>query len=240
VEKSISYIIAGYNEEAVIEQAVRECHAILSEDFDDFELILVDDASKDHTREIMDRLSLELSCVHVLHNLINLNFGTSVLRGMNFATKDIVIFNAADLPLSPKLTKSIAKEMVDCDLLVLERETYPGAKWRKIASSFNKLFLYILYPGLMRGTPVVNYVQVFRREIIGRILPLARSPIFVWPEMIFRGKRDKTIRVKNKAVPVNISVSEHKRKGAFGKPNDIIWGMYDMFRFRIRSWMKKI
>jgi undecaprenyl-phosphate 4-deoxy-4-formamido-L-arabinose transferase len=235
MSKSISYIIAGYNEEENIENAVLECYKYL-ENFHDFELILVDDASKDKTREIMDRLAKEKENINVLYNYVNLNFGTSVLRGLKFASKEFIIFNAVDLPLSPALTGEIVNCMDDCDLLVLQRDKYIGTAWRRIASIINGFLLRILFPKLIRGTPVLNFSQVFRRNIIDEILPLARSPIFVWPELIFRAKMKK-LRVKNKIVPLSLF---KPRKGSFGKPHDIIWGMYDMFRFRILSWFNKI
>lgn len=31
-----------------------------------------------------------------------------------------------------------------------------------------------------------------------------------------------------------------KRKGTLGKPHDIIWGIYDIIRFRIRLWKRNI
>jgi len=225
---SISYIIAGYNEEKIIESAVRDCHAALSSDFSDFEIILVDDASTDNTRVIMDNLAQELDNVRVLHNLVNLNFGTSVLRGLMSATKDIIMYNAADLPLSPTLTSTIVEEMQDFDVLVLERKQYKTSGWRKITSLANTLLLKILFPRLTKNTPVLNFIQVFRKSTFGYVVPLARSPIFVWPEMIFRAKLCNKIKVGNMPVDVNI---KEVRKGAFGRPHDIIWGIYDMLRF---------
>jgi undecaprenyl-phosphate 4-deoxy-4-formamido-L-arabinose transferase len=230
---SVSYIIAGYNEELLIDSSVRECHEALSSDFSDFEIILIDDGSTDDTKNIMDSLSHELSNTRVLHNLVNLNFGASVLRGLKAATKDVVIYNAADLPLSPKLTFSIVQEMQNYDLLVLERREYHATGWRKLASKTNTVLLHVFFPRLMKGTPVLNFTQAFNKQIIDLIIPAARSPIFVWPEMIFRAKMNDEINVGNMVVDVNISET---RRGSFGKPHDIIWGVYDMFRFRIKCW----
>ncbi len=92
----------------------------------------------------------------------------------------------------------------------------------------------ILFPALVKGTPVLNFVQIYKRDKIRSIIPLARSPIFVWPELIFRAKLSG-LYVKNVPVKCNI---ENLRKGAFGHPHDIIWGIYDMLRFRIRVWKK--
>lgn len=88
----------------------------------------------------------------------------------------------------------------------------------------------------MKGTPVTNYVQVFRRDIVDSIIPFARSPIFVWPEMIFRAKL-MGLRVGNVK---NVPFVKKVRAGSFGKPHDIIWGIYEMLRFRIRCWKKDI
>jgi len=232
VSTGVSYIIAGYNEEAIIESAIRECHAAISSDFADYELILVDDASTDNTRTIMESLANELENTVMLHNLVNLNFGTSVLRGLMAASKDVIIYNAVDLPLSPKLTPSIVNEMQNYDVLVLERRQYHATGWRKLTSSANTILLHALFPGLTKGTPILNFVQVFRKDVVNLVKPLARSPIFVWPEMVFRAKMHKGIRVGN--MPVDVTFNE-ARRGSFGKPHDIIWGIYDMLRFRLKT-----
>lgn len=233
---SLSYVMAGYNEGDLVTESVVECIRVLERDFDDFEVILVDDGSKDNTAQLMDELAAQYPCVKVLKNIVNLNFGAATLRGLNYAKKDIVIFNAMDLPLEPGLIKQIASEMGDADMMVLERIDYKATRWRRVTSFINSLMLRILFPRAIIGTPVLNYVQVFKRETVSKVLPLARSPIFVWPEMIFRAKY-LGLNVVNRKTPVQV---KDVRKGAFGKPHDIIWGIYDMLRFRIRKWGNSI
>lgn len=234
-QKSVSMILAGYNEEENIEQSMNVSYEILNEKFEKFEMILVDDASKDKTLENMKRFSEIHDNVRVLPNYINLNFGTAVLRGLIAAKYDYIVYNACDLPLAPEDMANLLLEMEETtDVLVLERTGYKTTKWRGITSDVNKLLLKILFPKLTKGTPVLNFVQIYKKDIIKRILPLARSPIFVWPELIFRAKL-AGLHVEN--VPVKCNV-ENVRKGAFGHPHDIIWGIYDMLRFRIRLWRK--
>ena len=232
----ISYILAGYNEAPLIRESIRRIVTALETDFDDYELILVDDASTDETGEIMERMARDNSRITVLHNLVNLNFGTSVLRGLQAAHKEWVIYNAVDLPLYPEETKEVLEAAREYDVLVLERTEYRGTFWRNITSKCNLLLLHILYPKLTRGTPVLNYIQVFRRDCIGKCIPLARSPIFVWPEMVFRAKL-AGIKVGNFQHKPHV---DKPKKGAFGRPHDIIWGIYDMLRFRLRLWQGKI
>jgi len=63
-------------------------------------------------------------------------------------------------------------------------------------------------------------------------MPLAKSPAFTLPEMILR------------AIKLNLNVhaetvayrSRPSGKGAFGKPHDVLWTLYDMLRFRLKVW----
>lgn len=226
-------ILAGYNESDNVMQAMERMYEMLAKTFETFELIMVDDASKDDTAALMEAFAGEHDGVKVVRNYVNLNFGTSVLRGMAMAQNEYVTFTACDLPIAPEDIGNLICEMDDdVDLLVMERKNYVTTKWRSITSKGNTILLRILYPKLTRGTPVLNYSQIFRRRIIPDIIPLARSPIFVWPELIFRAK---LLGVNWINVPVECRVT-NLRRGAFGHPHDIIWGMYDMIRFRIRLW----
>ena len=227
----ISFVLAGYNEEKIARKSIQRCINVLEKDFDDYELILVDDASKDKTLDIMKEFAKNNPHITVLENKVNLNFGTSVLRGIYAATKTWIIFDAMDLPFRPEQTKDLIlyTQKKEYDVLVLQRTGYKTTLWRKITSKGNLLLLNMMFPHLMKGTPVVNYVQIFRKSTVSEIIPLARSPIFVWPEMIFRAKlRGLNVgNIKNKPQINNV------RKGAFGHPHDIIWGIYDMVRFKV-------
>ena len=232
----LSCILAGYNESERIEGAVKHCLQVLERDFEKFEIILIDDGSRDDTAKKMEELSRLDSRIRCLPNLINLNFGASVLRGLVAAKYKFVIYNAIDLPLAPGDYRDILREMEKYDLLVLERVGYKPSTWRVVTSNINTLLLRLLFPIVMKDNPVVNFVQVFRKDIISNIFPLARSPIFAFAEMIFRAKY-LGYRVGNLKARV---AGDQTRRGAFGKPHDIIWGLYDMFRFRIRVWIGEI
>lgn len=236
-EISVSVVLAGYNEEQNIDRAMEETYQALKARYEQFELILVDDASKDNTLEKMRSFAEGHPETIVLPDYANLNFGTAVLRGLCAAKGGIVTFNACDLPLATEdMMKLLDTMEPETDVLVLERTQYKTTKWRGVTSDVNRLLLKILFPRLTKGTPVLNYVQIYRREAFRQVIPLARSPIFVWPEMVFRAKK-KGLAVKNIQVRCNV---ENLRKGAFGHPHDIIWGIYDMLRFRFRCWGKSI
>lgn len=231
--RTVSVILAGYNEEDNIEYAMEETFRSLNDNFHVYELLLVDDASRDSTLDRMEAFASTHEHVRVLRNYVNLNFGTSVLRAMLAAENEYVTYNACDLPIKPEDLVHLLQNMdKNSDVLVMERKDYLTTKWRGLTSKANILLLKLLFPRLTKGTPILNFSQIFKRDSVKKIMPYARSPIFVWPELVFRAKL-KGMQVEN--VPVKCNITK-VRKGSFGHPHDIVWGIYEMVRFRIHLW----
>jgi len=238
IKKSLSFVMAGYNEEDNVIKAVSIVNEVLAENIEDYEIILVDDGSKDNTLSLMKQMAEENHRIRVLENKVNLNYGAAVLRGLMAAKKDWVVYDAFDLEMHPKdFVRFYEKLDEKYEVVVFERITYDAVKWRRFASKLNLLALNVLYPVLMRGTPVLNHTQMFKRSIIPDIIPKSRSPIFFSPEMVFRAKlkKYKWINVKIKFFSLG-----DIRPGAFGHIYDMLWAIQDMLRFRIMLWKKEV
>jgi glycosyltransferase involved in cell wall biosynthesis len=226
----ISLVIPVYNEQDLVVPCLSRCVSSLSQDFETFEIIVVDDGSTDKTAEILESMALTENRIRPLKNLINLNFGCSVLRGMAAATLEYVVPNAIDLPLAPESLAPLVEQAEKCDILVLERTSYSGyVPWRILTSWINRRLLKILFAHETKGTSDFNFTQIYRRSVLHKIWPLAKSPAFWNPEMIFRGQR-LGLRIESRSVEY---YPRKSGKGAFGKPHDIMWALYDMFRFRL-------
>lgn len=85
-----------YNEEANVERttlsALKACRRL----FPDFEIIVVNDGSKDRTAEIAERLVREHAGVRVVHNQPNRGYGGALQRGFREATKEWVFYTDGD------------------------------------------------------------------------------------------------------------------------------------------------
>ena len=233
-KKSLSLIIPIYNEEKIVLNALNDCLKALSDDFDDYELIIVNDGSKDKTESILNEYFSSHSRVKLLPNHVNLNQGISVQRAMSIASKSYVIHNGIDLPLKPSEIRTYLDNIEDYDLVVLERRVYSGASnWRLITSNVNILIRKILFPQLTYGFKDMNFTQIYKREIVKAVLPLAKSPAFTTPEMIMRAKIHK-FKIK----VVDACFEERTvGSGSLGKLHDILWTIYDMIRFRYLLWI---
>lgn len=93
---SLSTFFPCYNEEANVENTTRNAIKALERLADDYEVIIVDDGSRDRTGEIADRLAQELPHVRAVHNRPNLGYGGALQRGFREAKKPWVFYTDGD------------------------------------------------------------------------------------------------------------------------------------------------
>ncbi|MDE2172445.1 MAG: glycosyltransferase family 2 protein [Patescibacteria group bacterium] len=94
---SISAFFPAYNEEMNIEHSVRAADAALRGITDTYEIIIVDDGSRDQTLAIADRLSAENPRVRVVRHEKNQGYGAALKSGIAAATCDWIFFADADM-----------------------------------------------------------------------------------------------------------------------------------------------
>jgi glycosyltransferase involved in cell wall biosynthesis len=95
---SLSVVLPMRNEEPYVRRAVEAAGAGAAAVCDDYEIIVVDDASTDRTRELAETLSREDARVRVLHEAQAGGLGATLRAGYRAATKDLVLYSDADLP----------------------------------------------------------------------------------------------------------------------------------------------
>lgn len=93
---SLSLVLPAFNEEANIEIVVRRALEVLPAYTHGFEVIVVNDGSRDETAAIIDRLATEDARVKPVHHRVNQGYGGAVKSGFKASTCDYVMFMDAD------------------------------------------------------------------------------------------------------------------------------------------------
>src|SRR5262249_8999068 len=93
---SLTAFFPAYNDENTIEGIVRTATQELSKVTDDFEILIINDGSRDGTGAIADRLASELPFVRAIHHPRNLGYGAALITGFKNATKDLIFYTDGD------------------------------------------------------------------------------------------------------------------------------------------------
>lgn len=101
----VSVIMPAYNAEAYIETAIR---SVMDQTLADWELIVIDDCSRDATVEIVERLACEDSRITLLRNEVNMGVSKTRNRGMDLASGSfIALLDSDDVWHPKKLEKQV-------------------------------------------------------------------------------------------------------------------------------------
>jgi Ig-like domain from next to BRCA1 gene/Glycosyl transferase family 2 len=93
---SLSVVIPAYNEEATVKGALREVSLVAPQLGIQYEIILVNDGSKDRTGEIGHQMAGEIPKLHVVEHRPNRGYGGALRAGFAAATKDLIALYPAD------------------------------------------------------------------------------------------------------------------------------------------------
>lgn len=104
----VSVVVPAYNGEQFIEECIQ---SVLDQDFQDFELIVVNDGSKDATSEIVENFAARDARVQLLHHEGRVNLGVSKSRKLGVQSSKgewIAFLDADDQYLPSKLSRQVA------------------------------------------------------------------------------------------------------------------------------------
>jgi len=93
---SLSIFFPCYNEEGHVESLARRALAVAPTVADDYEVIVVDDGSRDRTAEIALALAREDPHLRLVRHETNRGYGAALITGFRSATKDLVFYTDGD------------------------------------------------------------------------------------------------------------------------------------------------
>ncbi len=155
---SVSVVVPVYNSESTIETLVERIEVTLSSRGADFEVILVNDCSRDRSWEIIRRLVETRVNIRGIDLMRNYGQHAAILRGIRSARHDVVVTLDDDLQNPPEeIPKLLDRLAQGYDVVYGISETRRHGAWRNVASGISRLFLRSVTP-----TPVARIVTGFR------------------------------------------------------------------------------
>jgi glycosyltransferase involved in cell wall biosynthesis len=232
----LSYFFPAHNEEANLEALVEEALATLPSLADKFEVIAVDDGSKDRTPAIADELAKRYpDLFRVVHHPTNLGYGAALRSGFRAARYDRIAFTDGDRQFKVidigRLTARMA-EADSPDVVVGFREHRADPPIRRWYARAYRLSNRIFFGVRVRDIDCA--CKLFKRQALEPIV-VASGGAFFSAELLIKLRFDGR-RIAEAGVP-HYPRTAGSPTGA--KPRVIFRAVRDFWGLRLRLWFRR-
>lgn len=166
IEPLVSIITPAYNSEKFIEKTII---SVLEQDYNNWEMIIVDDCSNDRTCEIVNRWTLNDERIKLIRQ--NKNSGAAIARNVALEKSKgrfIAYLDADDIWLSDKLSKQV-KFMMDmkcgfscCSYEVIDNEGISKKKFIKMMDKVD--YMGFLTNNLLQTVGIMVDLEIIQRD----------------------------------------------------------------------------
>ena len=167
-EPFVSIIVPAFNEEFVIEATIR---SLLNSDYDNFEIIVVDDGSKDRTSDVV-REQFGAEPLVRLFTVPNAGKAAALNLGLRHAKGDIIVALDADTQFPADTIRALARRFVDPTMGAVAGNAKVGnrinivTRWQALEYITSQNMDRRAFASLNCITVVPGAVGAWRRELI--------------------------------------------------------------------------
>jgi len=213
----LSIVIPAYNEEKRIKKTLEVIVLFLKKKSYEFEIIIVDDGSKDLTVKKVEEIRGKNPEIKILKNEKNMGKGYSVKRGVLEANGKFIFFTDADLSTPIEELEKFFSEIKNYDIVIGSR-AIKGAniaihepRYREILGRiFCKFVRFWCVPGF---ADTQCGAKMFRRDAAKKIFSLQKLSRFAFDVEILYLAKLYNYRVKE--IPINWFYSADTRVRTF-------------------------
>jgi glycosyltransferase involved in cell wall biosynthesis len=198
---SLSVTMPAYNEEENIRPMVLETVGVMDDlmaegQLEDYEVIVVNDGSRDNTASVVQDLSAEFPRVRLVDLGVNQGYGAAVYAGFVNARKALVFLTDSDKQFDVSEIRLLLPWLAEADLVAGYRAPRRDPFKRRLFGAGWSAVVTLLFGYTVRDVDCA--FKLFRREIIETVDIQSRGATFS-AEFLVRAKR-KGYRIRE--VPV--------------------------------------
>ncbi len=177
-----------FNEQENIGHALQVIAEALGRHASNYEIIVVDDASTDGSAEIVRRAGETNVHIRLLRHDRNRRLGAALRTGIRAATKDLVLYTDADLPVNPDEIGRAIRAM-----RVTRADVVAGFRFDRVPEGLRRTLYSRTYNaliGILFGWPFrdINFAfKLFRRQVLDAI-EIRSEGSLVDAELIIKAK----------------------------------------------------
>jgi glycosyltransferase involved in cell wall biosynthesis len=224
---SLSVVIPAYNEESNVASAIQHVSEVLRSLSIDYEIILVNDGSRDRTGEIARGMVGSVPHLLIVEHYPNRGYGGALKAGFAKASKELVAFVPSDNQFEVGEVRRLLQKVDGAAVVCGYRARRQDPAIRKLNALGWNLVVRLLFGYLARD--IDCGFKVFRREILSRVT-LESNGAMIDTEFL-AGAKARGYRIAEVPVTHLPRVAGHPT-GA--NVHVILRAFRDLFRFRMR------
>jgi dolichol-phosphate mannosyltransferase len=210
----VSVVAPCYNEEAILENNIRTIIKYLESKSHkyDWEIVIINDGSKDKTAVIANELAQQNAAVRVIHHPTNLNLGNAIKTGFNNSYGQIIVVMDIDLSYSEEYIEVMVDKLIETTADIVMASPYmKGGKvtavpfFRRIMSSWVNKFMS--FAAQDKYHTFTGMVRAYRKTFV-QTLNLKTRDYEINPEIVYKGM---ILRAKIVEIPAHLDWTEQNK-----------------------------
>lgn len=195
---SLSVFFPAYNEAENIALTVQNALTVLPEISEKYEVIIINDGSKDSTGEIIDLLQKENSNIKAIHHSQNRGYGGALKTGMYAAQYNIIAFTDSDGQFDFSQIKIFIPYLQNYDLVIGYRKNRAEGFRRHLNAKAWGILMQSIFG--IEARDIDCAFKVFHKRILDTIPQLESEGALISAEFLMKAHKSK---FKIKEVPVD-------------------------------------